>query len=343
MQVKASKKSTKKQKMPRHVHFFLDSKNKELYNIILLTLYTSIIDIDELFRAVGDGFTTSEYFYLEYAYMSYKISLAGDLGSGKSTVAAMLIEKYPALEYYSTGALMREIAKRHGFTIEELNVYMETHPEIDREIDDGLCRLSEDNRDLIIDSRMAWHFVKGTFKVYLSCDIETSAARILSAKRDEEPFSSFNDALKGIRGRRASEKKRYKEQYGVDIKNMSNYDLVLDTTYINPSEVAEYLTESFEAWKQNNSYKGCFICPERLMYDSDEVDMESAMRLSDKLDETGVCDEITVREHDGNFYVDEGTNSALAYSLSSYPLVPSRLISGAPDLSREYVKMKNSL
>lgn len=275
--------------------------------------------------------------------MSYKISLAGDLGSGKSTVAAMLMEKYPNLSYYSTGALMREIAKKHGFTIEELNVYMETHPEIDREIDDGLCRLSDDERDLIIDSRMAWHFVKNTFKVYLSCDMETSAARILAAKRDEEPFASFNDALEGIKGRRASEKKRYEEQYGVDIKDMSNYDLVLDTTYIKPEEVVEYLSEALEAWKQNKSYKGCFICPERLMYDSDEVDMETAARLSDKLEEVGVCDEITLSEDNGSFYIEAGTNSALAYSLCSYPLVPARLIKKNPDLSREYVKMKNSL
>ena len=40
-----------------------------------------------------------------------KISLAGDLGSGKSTVAKILIEALGA-EYYSTGSLVRQIAER---------------------------------------------------------------------------------------------------------------------------------------------------------------------------------------------------------------------------------------
>ena len=88
--------------------------------------------------------------------MKEKISLAGDLGSGKSTVSDILIERLGA-EYYSTGAIVRSIAAKHGMSVVELNVYMETHPEIDHEIDDGLKALSELDKFLIIDSRMAWH------------------------------------------------------------------------------------------------------------------------------------------------------------------------------------------
>ena len=40
---------------------------------------------------------------------SKKISLAGDLGSGKSTVSKILIESLNA-EYYSTGAIVRSVA-----------------------------------------------------------------------------------------------------------------------------------------------------------------------------------------------------------------------------------------
>ena len=117
--------------------------------------------------------------------MKDKISLAGDLGSGKSTVSDLLIADLGA-EYYSTGRIVRSIAEKRGMTIGELNAYMETHPEIDHEIDDGLKALSQDERFLIIDSRMAWHFTEGTFKVYLSTDIETSALRIMSANRKGE-------------------------------------------------------------------------------------------------------------------------------------------------------------
>ena len=79
--------------------------------------------------------------------MSFKISLAGDLGSGKSTVAKIITERTGAT-YYATGAIMREVARRYGMDIAAFNVYAETHPETDREIDDGLVRLSDDPRSL---------------------------------------------------------------------------------------------------------------------------------------------------------------------------------------------------
>ena len=61
---------------------------------------------------------------------SVKISLAGDLGSGKSTVGAILAEKLHAA-VYSTGTIQRKIAEEMGMTTLQLNQYMETHPEID--------------------------------------------------------------------------------------------------------------------------------------------------------------------------------------------------------------------
>ena len=162
-----------------------------------------------------------------------KISLAGDLGSGKSTVANILLDALGA-EYYSTGGMVRAIAERMNMTIGELNVYMETHPEIDKEIDDGLVALKDDPRSLIVDSRMAWHFTKGTFKVYLSTDIEVAAARIMCAKRLGEESSTLEEAIFSTKQRRLSETKRYSEKYGVDITDLSNYSLVVDTTYATP-------------------------------------------------------------------------------------------------------------
>ena len=64
---------------------------------------------------------------------SVKISLAGDLGSGKSTVGAILAERLSAA-VYSTGTIQRKIAEEMGMTTLQLNQYMETHPEIDGKI-----------------------------------------------------------------------------------------------------------------------------------------------------------------------------------------------------------------
>ena len=91
-----------------------------------------------------------------------KISLAGDLGSGKSTVGKILAPLFGA-EIYSTGTIQRGIALQMGMSTLELNRYMETHPEIDGMIDDGLRALEKEEKNLIIDSRMAWHFVPSSF------------------------------------------------------------------------------------------------------------------------------------------------------------------------------------
>ena len=270
-----------------------------------------------------------------------KISLAGDLGSGKSTVSAILIERLGA-EYYHTGAIVRSVAEKRGMSVVELNKYMETHPELDKEIDDGLVELSKSEKRLIIDSRMAWHFTEGTFKVYLSTDVETSALRIMGANRTGEHASTLEETIADTRARRESEKKRYFEKYGVNIKDLMNYSVVIDTTYATPTEVADCICEAFARWCEDKSYTAAFICPERLNYPDDAPDGERVGELSARLEfgeEIGIP---TVTEKDGEFYLTSGVEEALAYSFSMMTYIPVRLVGeGKPD--GEFVKMKNSL
>lgn len=273
--------------------------------------------------------------------MKDKISLAGDLGSGKSTVSKILISRLGA-EYYSTGAIVRSIAERRGMSVVELNVYMETHPEIDIEIDDGLRALGDLDKLLIIDSRMAWHFTKGTFPVYLSADIETSALRIMGANRAGEHASTLEDTVRETRARRASERKRYMTQYGVDIKDLSNYALVVDTTYATPEEIAERIISSFAEWQSDRSYRRAFISPERLMYPDDEQDGDRISALSAAIELGADVPEVLVFEEDGEFYIAEGAEVALAYAFNMSAFVPARLVRGSAE-GKKYVRMKNSI
>lgn len=270
-----------------------------------------------------------------------KISLAGDLGSGKSTVAKILIDALGA-EYYSTGSIVRGIAERMGMTIGELNVYMESHPEIDIEIDNGIAALSDDPRMLIIDSRMAWHFTKGTFKVYLSTDVETASVRIMHANRTGEHVATLEETIECTKGRRESEKKRYFAQYGVDITDLSNYSLVVDTTYATPDEVASVILSCFEKWKEDKSLSFCYLAPERINYVDDEHDGEKMAEYAAALERGEEIPPVKVFECDGEFYIADGQESALAYSFNLYTYVPTVLVVGSVG-DRKYVKMKNSL
>ena len=270
-----------------------------------------------------------------------KISLAGDLGSGKSTVSNILISELGA-EYYSTGSIVRTLAEKMGMTVVELNQYMETHPEIDTMIDDGIAALSDDERMLIIDSRMAWHFTRGTFKVYLTVDLETSALRIMNANRKGEHNSTLDETVKSTRDRRLSEQKRYMDQYGVDIKDLMNYALIVDTTAASPEEIAGVIISSFRRWQEDREYRGCFICPERLNFIDDEADGDKIAELAERIERAEGVPEVTVFEQNGEFYVDSGSESALAYALNMHTFIPAKLTKGSVQ-GRKYVKIKNSI
>ncbi len=177
-----------------------------------------------------------------------KIALAGDLGSGKSTVGKILAKMFAA-ECYSTGTIQRQIAEEMGMTTLELNKYSESHPEIDFKIDDGLRALNDVNKNLIIDSRMAWHFIPAAFAVYLQVEPLLAAKRILADGRMVEKFASVEEAMQSILHRRESEVLRYKTLYQVDIQNLKNYDCVIDTSYCTPEAVAERIQMELKAWQ----------------------------------------------------------------------------------------------
>jgi len=182
----------------------------------------------------------------------YKIALSGDLGSGKSTVTKLLIEKH-GFETFCTGSYQREMAKRMNMTTLELNRFAETHAEIDKEIDGKLTEEGRNDRDIIFDSRMAWHFVEKAFKVYLVSDVNIAAERIYNDSKkgtrgNVEKYKSIEQAKEYILNRRASEVVRYKEKYEVDITDMSNYDLVINASHATVAEIAEKIYKEMVVW-----------------------------------------------------------------------------------------------
>jgi len=174
----------------------------------------------------------------------FKISLTGDLGSGKSTVCD-LIEKKIKVERVSVGKIMRARAKELNLTLEEFSSYMETHPEEDKFLDDALKEYEFKNGDYIFDSRLAWHFVPSAFSFYLTVSIDESAKRIFNAGRDDESFSSIEVTKQKILDRRASEQKRYQEFYGLNILDMTNYDAVISTDNKTPEQVVQEIFEIY--------------------------------------------------------------------------------------------------
>ena len=179
------------------------------------------------------------------------ITLTGDLGSGKSSIAKELVRKLN-MQKYSTGAAQRRIADKRGVTTTELNLIAEKDPTIDKEIDSVFKDLANQEDDYIVDSRLAWHFLPESFKVYLAVDPLIAAERIVNDEtRDKEKYQCVEDALKHIVSRRESEVTRFQRVYGIDITEPSNFDLVINTSNLALEDAVKEIIMSFKAFKKS--------------------------------------------------------------------------------------------
>jgi len=183
------------------------------------------------------------------------ITIAGKLGSGKSSTAKMLAEKL-GYTHYSTGDFMRSIANDRGISLIELNQIAETDDSIDKELDDRNVEIGK-MENIIIDTRLGFHFIPDSFKVFLELEPETASERILKDKetnpnRHTEAngyFDTKESIMESINNRLLSERKRYKNLYGIeDLTDYNNFDLVIDTSKIPLEKVSQQIIEEYNKW-----------------------------------------------------------------------------------------------
>jgi cytidylate kinase len=191
------------------------------------------------------------------------ISITGRLGSGKSTICGILNKEY-GFEIFSTGTINREFARSLNISTLELNERLKTDPELDKQIDGTVTRLSIEKKDekLIFDSRMAWHFAKDTFKIFLTIDPMEAARRVMLNQRGaEEHYSSVEDACEGLLKRGNVERERFIQIYGVDYFDHNNYNLIVDTTSRTPEEIVKIIMEHYEAYCSDTA---SFVSPKEI-------------------------------------------------------------------------------
>ena len=183
------------------------------------------------------------------------ISITGKLGSGKSTVCNILKERY-GFEIFSTGTINREFARRLGISTLELNERLKEDPALDKEIDGTVTKLSIEKKDekLIFDSRMAWHFAKDTFKIFLTIDPMEAATRVMKNQRGaEEHYETVEDACNGLLKRGSVERERFIQIYGVDYFDHNNFDLIVDTTSRTPDEIVSIIIKNYESYCKDSA------------------------------------------------------------------------------------------
>lgn len=180
------------------------------------------------------------------------ITIAGRPGSGKSTASKGVAEEL-GFQHFSSGDLFRAIGKERGSNVTQANLAAEKDGDIDHLVDQRLRDIGATEDQIVIDSRMAWHWMPYSFRVYLDLDLETAARRILQniepARMESEHIPS--DPLEyatALQSRLDSEARRYKALYDVNPYDHANYDLVIDANAHGPEEVLKEIVAKYRQW-----------------------------------------------------------------------------------------------
>lgn len=183
------------------------------------------------------------------------ITIAGKPGSGKSTAAKGVAEQLGFM-HFSSGDLFRALAKEQGIDVLQANLAAEEEeeiPRIDYLVDERLREIGKKEDQIVIDSRMAWHWIPQSYKVFLDLDLETAAARILGKMTPERIEAEHipskpAEYARTLQKRLESEERRYRKIYGVQPLAVENYDLVLNTRENHVDVIIDKVINGFKEW-----------------------------------------------------------------------------------------------
>ncbi|WP_203912191.1 AAA family ATPase [Rhizocola hellebori] len=247
------------------------------------------------------------------------VVLNGDLGSGKSTVSMMLAAQL-GIRRISVGDLFRTLAAQLGMTAVEINLHAELDDKIDHYVDQLQRDIAASGEQLIVDSRLAWHFFADALKVHLIAEPLVAAQRALGRPANSvESYADVEEARDRLAIRSESERMRFVTRYGVDKTRLRNYDLVCDTTSATPEQVAEKIVEHLHSPMEDGP--ACYLAPKRI-YFTEDPDAE------DGADPDG---QITVGYSAPNFFAVQGHRRLSAAIRDGEGLVAVKLMAEAQE------------
>jgi cytidylate kinase len=171
------------------------------------------------------------------------VTIGGPICSGKTTVAGAIAEKF-GFTHISAGAVFRELANELGITLEEFSRLAEENHEFDKELDARQKELAKEAENAVIDGRLSGLIMDADLKVWLRAPLEVRAKR--ACEREGKDLAV---ALEDVKNRGDSELKRYKEIYDIDLRDLTPYDIVINTELFNADEVIEIVEKAISCMR----------------------------------------------------------------------------------------------
>ncbi len=119
---------------------------------------------------------------------------------------------------------------------------------------------------LVLDSRMAWHFVPNSFKIYLEVDPSIAADRLIGDKaRSSERYPDFDSALRFLLQRRKLEHERFRRLYNVDDEDITNFDLVINSSLVSAEEIVHVIADVADKYEAASADRSVWLSPKLLI------------------------------------------------------------------------------
>jgi cytidylate kinase len=153
-----------------------------------------------------------------------RITISGLPGSGTTTVARLLAKEL-SMEIISAGEMFRALAKDKSLLLEEFSKAAENTDEFDRWIDAKQREEAMKREHVIVEGRLSGFLVpEADLKVWLKAPLEVRAKRVAGREN-----LLYDEALAAMEEREQSELRRYEEYYGINLADLTRYDLVIDS------------------------------------------------------------------------------------------------------------------
>lgn len=165
-----------------------------------------------------------------------KITISGEVASGKSTIGRLLAENL-GFKFMSIGNRTREFAESIGLDIVQFQKGCLTNNAIDKEIDKQFSDECNAAQNLIIDYRLGFKFITNSYNIFLKISEFEAAERLKKDNRQNETHHTIIE-------RNGIFKNQFLNAYGVDYADEKQYDLVVNVEqFKSPIEITEFILE----------------------------------------------------------------------------------------------------